>query len=297
MGTRSLISFDYAVKRLLRNKADYEILEGFLSELFRRQIGIDTILESESNREAEHDRSNRVDLLAGDESGELFIIELQFTYEIDYFHRMLFGASKVVTEYIAEGNPYGEIRKVYSVNIVYFDLGMGKDYVYYGKTRFTGMHEHDELQLSASQRETFGKQTAGDLFPEYYILKVNKFDNVAGDTLDEWIYYLKNSKIKDGFKAQGLKKAQEVLNVGCLTNEERKEYERMLDAHRSNASSINSAKLEGREEGREEGRAEGKAEGQAELVKHIAKTGHSPENIAGLTGLSLEEVIAILNSH
>ena len=31
--TRSMISFDWAMKRLLRNKANFEVLEGFLSEL------------------------------------------------------------------------------------------------------------------------------------------------------------------------------------------------------------------------------------------------------------------------
>ena len=35
---RPLISLNYALKRLLRNSANYDVLEGFLSELLRRDI-------------------------------------------------------------------------------------------------------------------------------------------------------------------------------------------------------------------------------------------------------------------
>ncbi|MDR0391296.1 MAG: Rpn family recombination-promoting nuclease/putative transposase, partial [Planctomycetaceae bacterium] len=78
-GERVLISFDYAIKRLLRNKANYEVLEGFLSELLAHNISVKSIGESESNKEHETDRTNRVDILVEDESGEIMLIELQFT--------------------------------------------------------------------------------------------------------------------------------------------------------------------------------------------------------------------------
>ncbi|MBF0134178.1 MAG: PD-(D/E)XK nuclease family transposase, partial [Magnetococcales bacterium] len=62
MKQRQLISFDWALKRLLRSKANFEILEGFLSELLREDVRIVEILESESNQEARNDKFNRVDL-------------------------------------------------------------------------------------------------------------------------------------------------------------------------------------------------------------------------------------------
>jgi predicted transposase/invertase (TIGR01784 family) len=299
MRSRTLISFDYAVKKLLRNKADYEVLEGFLSELFRRQIKIKSILESESNAEREGSKQNRVDMLVSDGRDELFIIEIQFAREIDYFQRMLFGVSRAVIEHLNSGDNYSKIKKIYSVNIVYFDFGSGADYVYNGKTRFTGMHKNDELQLSDTQRETFGKITAGELFPEYYILKVNTFNDVSEDTLDEWIYYFKYSRIKEGFKAQGLKRAGEVLDESRLSPEEKRAYEKAIDMRRSEDSSVWTAKIEGRAEGRAEGLAEGKAEGERlktlEIVANGYKAGFSPEAIASLTGLTIEEVQAIRN--
>ncbi len=164
----ALVRFDWAVKRLLRNKSNFVVLEGFLSTLLGQEIRIVKMLESESNKDSVDDKFNRVDMLAEDSKGELIIIEVQNNRELDYFHRMLYGASKAITDYINEGQEYGVIRKVYSINIVYFELGQGKDYVYHGRTSFKGIHYNDILQLSVRQREQFVRHEAGDIFPEYY---------------------------------------------------------------------------------------------------------------------------------
>ncbi|MDR0691724.1 MAG: Rpn family recombination-promoting nuclease/putative transposase [Prevotellaceae bacterium] len=243
---RALISFDYALKRLLRNKANYDVLEGFLSELLMRDIKVKNILESESNKQYREDKHNQVDILVEDANGELVIIELQFNIEMDYFQRMLYGTSKVIAEQMRQGDDYVGIKKVYSVNIVYFDLGQGADYVYHGKTHFKGLHRQDELQLSVSQRKVFGIQEAGDIYPEYYILKVNNFNDVAKDRLDEWIYFLKHNAVKDEFKAKGLDKAREVLARDRLSAEDRREYDYLEKIRSHNLSMIASAKDEGR---------------------------------------------------
>ena len=134
--SKKLIRFDWAVKRLLRNKANFVVLEGFLSELLFDDIKIERILESEGNQEAEDDKFNRVDILTQNSKKELIVIEIQNTYESDYFHRMAYGASKALTENLGLGQAYAEIKKVISINIIYFDLGQGKDYIYKGTTHF-----------------------------------------------------------------------------------------------------------------------------------------------------------------
>ncbi|MFY7887980.1 MAG: hypothetical protein ACOVOW_03680, partial [Spirosomataceae bacterium] len=60
---KKLIRFDWAIKRLLRNKSNFGVLEGFLSELLFDNIKIEQILESESNQETDDDKFNRVDIL------------------------------------------------------------------------------------------------------------------------------------------------------------------------------------------------------------------------------------------
>lgn len=137
--SKKLIRFDWALKKLLRNKANFGILEGFLSELLRFDVTIESILESEDNKQDEYDKYNRVDILVKSQNNELMLVEIQNDSEIDYFQRMLFGVSKLVTEYIKEGEPYGTIKKIYSINIVYFGLGQGRDYVYEYKGEFIGL--------------------------------------------------------------------------------------------------------------------------------------------------------------
>lgn len=292
------IRFDWAMKRLLRQKANYVILEGLLSVLLGEKIRIKHILESEGNKETEEDKFNRVDLLAEDSKGQLIIVEVQNNREPEYFHRMLYGTSKAITEYIHEGDDYNKVRKVYSVNIIYFDLGQGEDYIYHGQTHFVGMHTHDELKLSASQRELFMGTVAGDLFPEYYVLRVNDFDKIATTPLDEWISFLKTGEIPDDATADGLPEAREQLRRDKLSPEELAAYKRHLEAERYQRSVIKTGMIEGRleglEEGREEGRKEGLEEGKKESITQIARKMKSmnlpPEVIARATGLTVEEI-------
>ena len=248
------IRFDWAIKKLLRNKANYGVLAGFLSELLGKQIKIQSILESESNRQAEEDKLNRVDILAENDQGELILIEVQNNTEQDYFHRMLYGTAKLITDFLEKGEPYSKVRKVYSVNVVYFSLGQGDDYIYKGKLDFRGLHLGDSLGLSVNQKKLFKIQQVYEIFPEYYVIKVNNFNDVAKDTLDEWIYFLKKSQIKEEFTAQGLAEAKENLLVDSLNEEERANYLRYMENRRYEVSIIESSRSEGRLEGIEEGR-------------------------------------------
>lgn len=241
-----LVSFDWAVKRLLRDKANFEVVEGFLSELLKRKVTITSVLESESNKECYRDKHNRMDVVVEDTEGEIILIELQFIPETDYFQRMLYGVSKAVSERIVRDDRYMEIKKIYSINIVYFDLGHGKGYVYHGKTDFRNVYdEEDILELSEKQRNIFGHLEAGDLYPEYYVLTINKFNNIAKTTLDEWIYFLKNDRIKENFRAMGLIKAREILDYSRLSPEDKAAYDYEQDTKSRYFSEIATAKYEG----------------------------------------------------
>jgi len=259
---RKIIHFDWALKKLLRQKANYEILEGFLSVLLKQDISIQNILESEANKESETDKFNRVDVFAITNGGELVIIELQVDNEVDYFQRMAYGTSKAITEYMSAGEEYQNVKKVYSVNIVYFDLGQGSDYVYHGKTDFIGLHNHDVLLLSESQKRAMPHKKVADIFPEYYVLKVNDFNDVAVDSLDEWVYVLKNSVVEDSFKARGLDKVKEILTYENMSEAEKANYQAFLNNMSNAKSTLFTAKLEGRLEGRLEGEQIGIAKGE-----------------------------------
>jgi hypothetical protein len=287
MQNRNLIRFDWAIKRLLRNKADFKVLEGFLSELLKQEVSIDSILESEGNQKIDSDKFNRVDILVKNSRGELAIIEIQNENEYDYFHRMAYGTSKGITEYISVGEPYKNIKKVYSINIVYFDLGQGEDYVYHGKTDFWGIHKTDKLKLSTKQTELLGGKTDPyEIYPEYYVLKVNNFDDVAKDTLDEWIYYLKNNDIKDEFKAKGIEQAKERWRVDNLPEEERKIYLKHIENLHYGASMAWSLKVDAEDKIREDERLKEKKQ----IAKGLKDSGVQIELIIKSTGLTKEEI-------
>ena len=273
MGKSNLVRFDWAAKRLLRNKSNFVVLEGFLSVLLEDEIHIERILESEGNQQKFDDKFNRVDMLAENSKGELVIIEVQYIRDLVYFHRLLYGTSKAITEYINQGDPYAKVKKVYSVNIVYFDLGQGDDYVYHGYTEFRGIHTKDVLRLSVQQQEQFVCHDAGDLFPEYYVLRVDEFDKLAKTPLDEWILILKTGEIAENVTASGLREARERLRVDKLSDAEQKEYERHMEALRYQRSVIQTGWIEGKAEGKAEGIKEGKAEGRAEGIAEGIKEG------------------------
>ena len=288
------IRFDWAMKRLLRDKANYGVLEGFLTTLLNKKIKIKKLLESESNQETEDDKQNRVDVLAEDDNGELYIIEVQNETEQAYFQRMLFGTSKLVTEYINRGQSYDHIRKIYSVNIVYFNLGGGTDIVYHGKTEFRGIHNGELLSLSPFQKQKFKVSAVSDLYPEYYILKVNDFNKWSKVPLEQWIYFLNTADIPHDATAPGLDEARHKLQLEKMTHAEREAYYRHLDnlvILRDNiTTAYEEGKMEGLAEVRAERRAEGRAEGIAETARKMKKGGLSVEQIQQFTGLSLEEI-------
>jgi len=292
---RKLVSFDWAMKKILRQKANFDILEGFLTELLKFNVKIEEILESEANQETEDDKFNRVDLLAKNENNQLILIEVQHSSEIDYFHRMLYGTSKLITEHISKGRGYAEVKKVYSVNIVYFALGQGEDYVYYGKTEFYGLHNQEEiLEPSIKQKEDFKINRVSDINPEYYVLRVNQFNDVAKNSLDEWIYFLKNEEIQDKFKAKGLEKAKEALDVMKLGDKDRAVYKRREENRLYKESLLYTAKIDGIKEGLKKGKKEGIKEGKKrakiEIAKSLLQAKVNIDIIVISTGLTIEEI-------
>jgi predicted transposase/invertase (TIGR01784 family) len=288
------IRFDWAIKRLLRQKANFDVLEGFLTVFLNEQIKVLEILESESNQTSADDKFNRVDIKAKNSKGEIIIVEVQNTTELYYLERVLYGVAKAITEHINLGNSYKEVKKVYSISILYFDLGKGSDYIYIGQNNFVGLHTKDQLVISTKEKDNIVRKSPSEIFPTYILVRVNEFDKVAKSPLEEWVNYLKNGVINSDTKAPGLQEARKRLKYYEMTDEERHAYDEHLNAIMIQNDVLGNAKLEGLAEGRAEGRAEGIAEGEMRKTKEIAKAmlakGLDIGTIADLTGLSAEDI-------
>lgn len=295
------IRFDWAIKRLLRQKANFDVLEGFLTVFIGEEVKIVEILESEGNQQTPDDKFNRVDIKARNSKGEIILVEVQNTSELYYLERILYGVAKAITEHIHLGDTYKEVKKVYSISILYFDIGKGADYLYVGQNKFIGVHTNDQLVITAKEKGALVQKSPAEIFPEYILVRVNEFDKVAVTPLEEWVAYLKSGVIKENTTAPGLQKARKKLQYYSMTDAERYAYDEHLNAVMIQNDVLGNAREEGLAEGRAErltqgltqGRAEGRAEAKKDIVKSMLSNGLSVEQAAKYSGLTVEEVESI----
>ena len=284
------VRFDWAIKRLLRQKANFDVLEGFLTVFLGEKVTILEILESESNQLSAEDKFNRVDIKARNSKDEIIIIEIQNTRELYYLERILYGVAKAITEHISLGETYYKVKKIYSISVLYFDIGKGNDYLYYGQNHFVGVHTGDHLQVNVKERDAIVSRMPAEIFPEYVLICVNEFDKVAVTPLEEWMKYLKDGTIRPDTTAPGLSEAREKLKYFSMPPKERMAYDEHLSAVMIQNDVLDSAKLEGKIEGRAEGRAEGRDEERFSIARNMKQLGIPVDVIVKSTGLTSGEI-------
>lgn len=284
------VRFDWAIKRLLRQKANFDVLEGFLTVFLGEKVTILEILESESNQLSAEDKFNRVDIKARNSKDETIIIEIQNTRELYYLERILYGVAKAITEHISLGETYYKVKKIYSISVLYFDIGKGNDYLYYGQNHFVGVHTGDHLQVNVKERDAIVSRMPAEIFPEYVLIRVNEFDKVAVTPLEEWMKYLKDGTIRPDTTAPGLSEAREKLKYFSMPPKERMAYDEHLSAVMIQNDVLDSAKLEGKIEGRAEGRAEGRDEERFSIARNMKQLGIPVDVIVKSTGLTSGEI-------
>ena len=292
--TDKLIRFDWAMKRLLRDKANFNVLEGFLTSLLGEEIMIDELLESEANTDREDGKLNRVDILAKDSCGRKMLIEVQNQSEDEFFHRILFGTSKLVNDYLRRGDSYDKISKIFSISLVYFKIANIKDYIFHGTTEFKGLHTGEVLEMTERLKKKYNAVTVSDMYPEYYLLFAADFDKWSKTPIDQWMYFLSKGVVHEDSDAPGLDAAREKMRVDLLPKEEREAYYRHLDDINSMRNVLENAKeeahyegkKEGLAEGREEGRAEGRAEERLIIARQLLAKGMPKELIMSVTNIS-----------
>lgn len=292
------IRFDWAIKHMLRDKANFGILEGLISVLLGEEVKISEILESEGNQESESDKFNRVDIKARNSKGHIIIVEVQLTRQLHYLERILYGVCKTITEHISKGEKYDQVKKVYSISILYCDFGQGADYVYQGATHFKGIHTGDELKVSMKEEGVIVQHFPREVFPEYYLIRVNEYDKNPESPLDEWITYLKTGKVRDDTRTPGLQEVKKKLQYLSMSPKERRAYDAHIDAIMVQNDVLDTARDEGLVEGLKIGRAEGLAEGREQgrmeglrsVARRLISLEMSDREIAEMTGLTEDEI-------
>ncbi|SLM27871.1 conserved hypothetical protein [Desulfamplus magnetovallimortis] len=323
-----VIRFDWAIKSLLRDKANFDVLEGFLCALLEDEnIKVLNILESEGNQKQEDDKFNRVDLMVEDSHKRKIIIEIQNTRERDYLERLLFGTSKVIVDNLRLGEDFKNISKVISISILYFNFGTGDDYLYKGTTQFIGMNTGNPLKIKEKIEVMDGLESKykfvdKDIFPEYYFIQIYKFQDIIKRYIDEWIYMIKNEQVRDDFKSKNIDKAKEKLSYIHMNKSEKADYERYIVNLVRERDMITTAKEDGEKIGIEKGEKIGIEKGEKigiekgekigiekgekigiekgekigiekglkTVASQMLKKGQSIDKISEFTGLAIEEI-------
>jgi predicted transposase/invertase (TIGR01784 family) len=282
-----LVRFDWAIKSLLRDKANFDVLEGFLTALLCEDIQVIEILDSESNQPDVDKKFNRVDILVKDQKQQHIIIEIQNHHqETDYLERILWGVSKPIVDNLELGQDYRHVSKVISISILYFNFGIGEDYVYSNVNEIRGLHTKKELVSRRLNRETkkFEKRYSKDIFPDIYLITVERFQDVIKSDLDEWIYMLKHSALRSDFKSKNIDRARDKLMLLKMSREERKRYENYIEDIVVENDVIETARVQALERGR--------TEEKLEIAQKMLAQGMDIKTIANLTDLSVEVIKA-----
>ncbi len=303
---KKLIRFDWAMKTLLRDKSNFDILEGFLSALLEDdKIKILNILESETNPKDEYDKFIRVDLLVVDSQNRKIYIEIQNAREKDYLESLLYATSKIIVEHQRISEDFSNVSKVISISILYFNIGVGNDYIYHGTTNFKGLNTGEYLRIRKKEEVTDAlepkyKFVDKEIFPEYYLITVERYPNIIKKKIDEWIYIFKNNEVADGSHSRNISQAAQKLAEINMSDIEKKRYEKYLityirdrDVFRTAMEEIEEKALE---KGMEKGMEKGERKKELEFSKNLILKGFNNDMISELTGLSIDAIEEIRNN-
>ncbi|OYZ37595.1 MAG: hypothetical protein B7Y25_03810 [Alphaproteobacteria bacterium 16-39-46] len=217
-----IISFDYAIKYLLRDKGGYDIIEAFISAILKNQgygpVKIVALLDTESNREEMNQKRSLADLIVEDDQKQKYIIEIERQQVTNYAHKACFNTSRLIADQLPSGTDFLSLKKVFHISLLYFKIGKGS--LFHGRTVVREVETGEKLSFHIEGPEQRVIDVI-DIFPEYIFIAIPDFDDDVQEELDEWLYVLKHAEVRDDFKSDIMKRVAEKLSVLHMTKEER----------------------------------------------------------------------------
>lgn len=292
---KSLVSFDYAIKYLLRDKGDYSIVEGFISALLKtigyKSVKIVALLESESNKEDSKSKRSLADLIVEDEDRRKYIIEIERSVKDSFVHKSLFNTSRLIIDNLAQREDYTQIVKVFHISLLYFAIGSGNGAIYHGKTIAHEIETKERLSVHIKNQESGEVFDATDILPEYFYISIPLFNDRLEREIDDWLYIMKYDEVPDNYHSPYMKQVAAKLSILKMTSEERANYSYYQKKLYNDRDELKAAEAKGEQKGR----AEENSRLKIEIAKNLLAQGISVETVRVATGLSVRE-IAILAS-
>jgi len=276
-----LMSFDYGIKYLLKNKGDYEIVEGFISALLGTEgygpVKISALLDTESNIERTGLKKSIADVVVEDQQKHKYIVEIERVPTPSFIHKACFNTSRLIVDGIESGDDYTTIKKVFHISLLYFKPNGLINPLCHGKTIIREIDpEHPlELHLGTMGGEIF---ELSKVLPEYFIISVPMFDGVIRQEIDEWLYVMKYSDVKEDFKSPYMKKVADRLNKLKMNEEELANYYKYVKEVITQRDATAAAE------------ARGESKKAKEIALKLLKQNTSLETVADITGLNMQQI-------
>ncbi len=135
---KPLVSFDYAIKYLLKDKGDYSIVEGFISALLKtkgyKDVKIIALLETESNKEDPKNKRSLADVIVEDADHNKYIIEIERNVKDSFIHKSCFNTSRLIVDNLAHRENYTQLVIVFHISLLVFPMANGSGAINHGKT-------------------------------------------------------------------------------------------------------------------------------------------------------------------
>jgi len=293
---KPLVSFDYAIKYLLKDKGDYGIVEGFISALLRtkgyKDVKIKALLETESNKEDSKSKRSLADLIVEDEDHHKYIIEIDRAVSESFVHKACFNTSRLIVDNLAQREDYTQIIKIFHISLLYFPIGNGKGSVYHGKNIIYEVETNEKLSVHIKNKETKEVFDAINILPEYFFISVPLFNDRLEREIDEWLHVMKYDKIPAHYHSPYMKQVAEKLNILQMTKAERENYSYYQKQVYKDRDALEAAEARGIEKGE----AKGREEGIKKTVINMLYQNFDIKLISELTGFSIEQIEKLKHS-
>lgn len=286
---KPLVSFDYGIKYLLRDKGDYSVVEGFISALLKtrgyKDVKIVALLESESNKEDSKSKRSLADLIVEDEDHHKYIIEIERNVKDSFIHKSLFNTSRLIVDNLAQREDYTQILKVFHISLLYFPIGNGNGAIYHGKTIIHEIESNETLSVHLKNQETGELFEATDILPEYFYISIPLFNDRLEKEIDDWLHVMKYDEVPSNYHSPYMAQVAEKLSILKMTPEERASYSYYQKKLHSDRDELQAAEARGEAKEREKNTRE-----KIEMTKEMLKEKCPIEFIQRVTKLPLETI-------
>ncbi|UML82961.1 Rpn family recombination-promoting nuclease/putative transposase (plasmid) [Leptospira interrogans] len=246
------------------------------------------ILNPELVGSSPNDKRSYLDIRAQDEDGKIFHVEIQVAHQSSFVKRSLYYLSGLIRDQLNRGSMYSDLKPVYQINIVDFDLIPSENF--HSKFKFREESNPDiiltdDVEIHFLELCKFVKRDVREL----------------RNNLEIWLYVLKHtSELEEEEmrilvdKTPDLSKAFTILEQYSNDPQKRNELEAKLKLDRDYAYDLaarfEAGELQGIEKGIKKGIEKGAEKEKLKSARKMLQKGMDVDMILEITGLSKKDL-------